>query len=413
MLVKLERAEEGLVAGQEAHEADPDWEDPVVFISQQQLVQGQLEAAEEILKPLLEYDPVAPDVQRQQRLVDYVKDDSVPLTIVADFLRLKDRPPNEERAEALDALWHKHPNFIQLREQLAWNLVKIDKDKEASAHFKDMSALKLDPEIHSSVLLGLGFLTNRQFKHRQPGARVRAAASAMTQSFSAEEIAAAEREYQQTQQSDEPRQRSATKAIDTSGILAQEVEAGGEEVVEQSTGEVEIGEPAVEASKAVFTGDLQLFAVPDLLDFLNASRRTGTLVITSENGIGAIYLSQGWITGAASPSTKSVGDMLVTKGVISEDQLNGAIESQRTDSPDRLLGSILAEKGLVEKNDLERALIDQVKTALHEIVEWKSGQFAFEPDKRNGSEEVGEIEIQLDTRSVLLDVLREVDEANR
>ena len=45
--------------------------------------------------------------------------------------------------------------------------------------------------------------------------------------------------------------------------------------------------------KAVFTGDLQLFAVPDLLDFLESSRRTGTLVITSEEGIGAVYLHQG------------------------------------------------------------------------------------------------------------------------
>ena len=53
-----------------------------------------------------------------------------------------------------------------------------------------------------------------------------------------------------------------------------------------------------------------------------------------------------------------------------------------------------------------------MRRALREMVEWASGRFAFEPD-RNGSENPGGIEIHLDTRGVLLDVLREYDESNR
>lgn len=56
-----------------------------------------------------------------------------------------------------------------------------------------------------------------------------------------------------------------------------------------------------------FVGDLQLFALPDLLDFLQSSRRSGTLVITSDVGTMAVHLARGSITGAASPGATSLG----------------------------------------------------------------------------------------------------------
>jgi hypothetical protein len=69
--------------------------------------------------------------------------------------------------------------------------------------------------------------------------------------------------------------------------------------------------------------------------------------------------------------------------------------------------------GLVDRPALEEALVAQVKSALLEMVEWTQGRFAFEPDKRPEEETAGEIEIELDCRSVLLDVLRVHDEMNK
>jgi tetratricopeptide (TPR) repeat protein len=169
--------------------------------------------------------------------------------------------------------------------------------------------------------------------------------------------------------------------------------------------------PAAGEAKAAFTGDLQLLAVPDLLEFLKTSRRTGTLVVTSEeNGVGAISLISGMISGAASPNSPQLGDLLREGGAITEEQLAEATSVQK-ENPDQLLGTILVREGLVEEQVLQSALNKQVIGALIEMVDWNSGRFAFEPE-RSGAQS-GEVEILLDTQGVLLDALREYDEKNR
>ena len=439
---------------------------------------------------------------------------------------------------------------MQLRELLAWTLVKVGREEEAAQHFKAMAYLDLDAETQSSVLLGLGCLANRQYRHRQPAKRVREASSSFQPARTLEVVEEDDAEHGDedldipvievtppperpappsapeipeipvieelpdgedragpppaTEEPKKKKKKSTTEfasieeALDasfeftdptgTSEVPVQDaLEASfefsvglddeeeqpepaggpqlplpasqrgaapvepiapvptGEETPEEEFGaevrlEAEPAEPGpVEAPeraaaadepepaapaeeprqaravepKAVFTGDLQLFAVPDLLDFLETSRRTGTLVITSQAGIGAVHLHQGRITGAASPATPNMGDLLLETGAVTGEQLTSAVQNQQDNCPDRLLGAILVEMGIVERAKLEEALVKQVKGALMEMVEWLTGRFAFEPDKRSQEETAAEIELELDTRSVLLDVLRQVDEQNR
>jgi hypothetical protein len=165
--------------------------------------------------------------------------------------------------------------------------------------------------------------------------------------------------------------------------------------------------------RAVFTGELQLLAVPDLLEFMKSSRRTGTLVITSERGIGAVHMRNGRITGAASPGCPNMGDLLIRSGALSELQLQAAASYQRAEAKEKLLGTILVERGLVTSQALESALVRQIKSAVAELVEWTAGRFAFEPDSVGQRENDGDVNVELDTEGVLLDVLRELDERNR
>lgn len=474
MQAKLGRDETALQAAQHAQEADSDWEAPAIFLSQRALVEGDLDGAEAAIKPFFDYESRSPEVDRQQRLVEAARAQKIAVSVLADYFRLRESPPDEAVVHNLEQLQKSNPEFHQLRELLAWNMVKVGREAEAAEHFKAMAYLDLDPELQSSVLLGLGCLANRQFKHRQPSKRVREASSSFQplkaavseevgigDDISDSEIPVFEVEPEvpsgppptpkppgsttkyltiddaleaavEFQESPDTRElKSIQEALDESFEITTEVTgadtadsasvsdaieaiepedtSGAFEVIQQESLPTMV--PKVEP-KAVFTGDLQLFAVPDLLDFLESSRRTGTLVITSESGIGAVYLHKGRITGAASPNSSNMGDLLMQEGAVSEGQLQLAVDRQQTDSPDRLLGSLLIEMNLVSPGMLEKALVLQVKGALLEMVEWTQGRFAFEPDKREGNE-TGEVEIELDTRSVLLDVLREHDEANR
>lgn len=465
MLFSLSRQEEGLQAANRAQESDPEWDEPAVFLSQRALMEGEMERADILLSPFFSMEPRSPAVERQRQLISLVRAEEVPLGAVSDYLRLRERPANADTVQEMETLRSQFPSFVQLREAMAWNLIKIGREDEAAEHFQAMAYLDLDPEIQSSVLLGLGCLANRQFKHRQPSARVRATASAAAQPS---KIVDSEEEASEEENGEIPVIEALPAGYNVPEV-AKNVDEGfssiedaldasyglNRDVKTQETIEAHDGEDALEASfefsvgvqtaeagdaiqleaepeappelgegpsmgagkveaKAVFTGELQLFAVPDLLDFLNNSRRTGTLVITSESGIGAVHMAHGLITGAASPNSANLGDLLLQKSAITEEQLQTAVDRQRSDSPDRLLGSILVEMELVEREVLQQTLTEQVKGALREMVQWMQGRFAFEPDKRREEEQGNsDVEIQLDTRGLLLDVLREHDEANK
>lgn len=445
MLFRMKREDEAMRAARESAGADADWEEPAVFISERQLVQGAVAEADASVRPFLDLEPRSPAVLRQLQLIADVKADKVPLPLVAEYLAYKDLPPTESDIPHLQSLWHECEGFHAARELLAWNLLKLNRDDEAAREFEALAAQELDPEVQASVLLGLGCLASRRFGHRQSAARIRAAASASprTPTKSSEvprfatitageplnlgdgldlpevvppppPVAVApppsalpgEAVHLEAVPPPLPVPGAAPLTGVTGPAAAPPTQAGATAHAKPPTG-------GTRSPKAVFTGDLQLFAVPDLLEFLKSSRRTGTLVITTPTGIGAVHMKRGMITGAAAPDGKNVGDLLIESGAITAEQLKAAAEHQKAASPDKLLGSIMIELGLINAETLQRVLITQIKQSVFHMVSWTAGRFAFEPDKREQVDDVSDVGVALDTQAVLLDVLRELDEQNR
>jgi len=442
MLGGLQRDDEALAAGRQALAADQDWEDPAVYVSEWLLARERWEEAEAVIQPFAEAEPVAPQIRRQKRLIEVSRLGEIPAPVMRAFLDHKEKVPAEGDLAALRGLSQQCPGFLPLRELLAWNLAKLSHDDEARPLFEALAAEERDPEVRASALLGLGCLANRRFEHRQSSARVRAAASAATVPEAPLLHIATGRQVLSDMGSGElvgalfagldgePLDKilgggeQARPGAPDRGLLDRGVSAGASAPAEMPTMPIERtavparAQPApasaapITAPKAVFTGDLQLLAVPDLMEFLKSSRRTGTLVITSSVGIGAVHMRQGMITGAASPHSKNTGKFLLEGGHVTEEQLGQAAEYQRADSPNRLIGSILVERGLVDRETLQQALVRQIKCAVMEMVGWTSGRFAFEPDKRGQADE-SDVEVELDTQEVLLDVMRQLDEMNR
>ncbi|PID38475.1 MAG: hypothetical protein CSA65_07015 [Proteobacteria bacterium] len=506
------RTQEATAAALQAREADADWDEPVLFLARQALCDGNPGRAAAVLYPFLQREQPASDVQREMRLVGLLQRGEVSGEVMAQFCRLAERAPDRETVATLQQLVEEAPDFVQLREHLAWQLLKLERDEEAAAHFDNLSKRKLDGEVHSSVLLGLGCLANRRNRHRKTGARLHRATAAGSPSSPENPTLKLTRV-----EVDPERQARAT----SSGLPAVKVplaEADADldptalaKALEQNTAEqaavqreamleLEAAPPAPEApsldftmwggpddeptvtpaqvdgastmrlsvemldalndgstktppadgqpirlevsdpmpalrsrgrpssgsttqksrgggsgggaAKAAFTGDLQLLAVPDLLEFLKSSRRTGTLVVTSESGIGAVNLKGGNITGAAAPGSDNLGDILKRDGIVDEDTLKQAAAQQQADQPEQLLGSILVSQGVVDATQVRKALTQQVQSAIIQMLRWDTGRFAFEPEPPSKTTDE-EIEIVLDTQGVLLDALREFDEQNR
>lgn len=435
---------DSLFAANLAQALDPAWVKPTLFLAHKALIDEDLERATELQDTLDKWEPKPPEADRVRILLELARGDEVPLWLIREYLHLRDALSNEETVGKLEAFSAYRPNFLHLTEELAWKLLRLGRYDEASENFNRMAREQLDPDMHASVLLGLGCLATVQQRHRQPAARVRAAVSAFPDAMK-KEAPPELPEPEPAPQREPP--TAETYLPDPAPEEPFEVPAGLEETKPQEPVPRDITEsrnatrqhPAVdlpepdpepepepertedEAEKlqkveevagreAVFSGALQTLSVADVLDFLGQGRRTGTLIVSSTDGIGAIHLREGRIAGAASPQCENIGHLLVERGDLTEDHLNVATGAQES-SPDRLLGAIIVERGMVNQEQMEKALTAQVFEAIQELFIWSEGQFSFTPDMAD-SEVSSEIEIQLDTQFVLLEVARRVDEKN-
>ncbi|MGE5280457.1 MAG: hypothetical protein ACM3L6_06925 [Deltaproteobacteria bacterium] len=91
---------------------------------------------------------------------------------------------------------------------------------------------------------------------------------------------------------------------------------------------------------------------------------------------------------------QKLGELLVANGVVTEEQLLAALETQRQTR--RLLGEIIVEKGYATKEKLDAALARQYGSALGEIL-IRKGYVTFEQleraleDQRSSARTLGEI----------------------
>jgi len=417
-LYRVGREEDGHQTALNAAQADPGWPDAAVFLSEHALATGDTERAIELIAPFTERSPSPPVVERQRWLIEGLRSQRYDALDVADLLRLRDGRLNDDVLAEMRACQVERAEFYQLHELLAWSLYKLGHTDEAEALFTSMSSLPLDPELRTSVSLGLGCIASGKYK--RPAAKVKAATGSFPMvtptMLSGDDLI----------EVPPPAPPPTPVKSDTVPVPLKDLpfSAGSDQpqpsdvVIEARPDDSSMargyGSGSGMTTDAVFVGDLQLFAVPDLLDFLQSSRRTGTLVITSEAGTSAVYMIKGRLMGAAAPGATNLGDLLIERGALTDEGLTRALTHKEGDAPQLLLGSVLVRLGLVERQTVEDALVDQVKQALLETVGWTDGRFAFEPEKRpddNGGSD--EIVVDLDTRAILMDVMREFDERNR
>jgi hypothetical protein len=170
-----------------------------------------------------------------------------------------------------------------------------------------------------------------------------------------------------------------------------------------------------------FSGDLEYLSIVDVIQLLHSTRKTGTLKIVGRKGEISLVFNDGYINGASHYDTGTrTGTILVEAGVISQEDLDRALAIQSQAGADRRpLIATLLENNLVAKDDAYRGLETLIELSIVEILTWKKGTFALEPDTlqicdefRYFPEKLQE-ELNLPTEHVLMDALRIYDEKKR
>lgn len=170
-----------------------------------------------------------------------------------------------------------------------------------------------------------------------------------------------------------------------------------------------------------FTGDLEHLSIVDVIQLLHATRKSGTLVVQGARGESQLVFSDGYIISANHVDNHvRIGNILVEKKVITEDQLHIALLDQNTAGPDRKpLVAMLIEQGIVNRDDAYRCLETLIELTIVEIIGWKRGSFTLEVGNLSLSDEYQYFpeklhqDIYLHTENVLMDALRIYDERMR
>lgn len=153
-------------------------------------------------------------------------------------------------------------------------------------------------------------------------------------------------------------------------------------------------------------GSLTEATLPDVIQLLSFSLRSGCLSVTDGKNFGNIFIKDGKIIYATLLNRKDrLGDILVRQQVIDESILNSALEEQKRTN--KRIGEILVENGYITKEILERELANQIAETIFTMLTWETGYFNFEADLLPGSDE---FLVHLSPQELLLEGARRIDE---
>ena len=157
------------------------------------------------------------------------------------------------------------------------------------------------------------------------------------------------------------------------------------------------------------TGNLQTMQLSELLQWLSQSKKSGTLVIDDGEVEKRIFFADGRIVSSSSSDPREyLGQFLISRGHITEEEMNGAIQMQ--EKTGMLLGKILVSIGAVEKDEVHEILRLKAQEAIYDLFTWEQADFEFLDDEMPEREM---IPISLDVTGIVLEGARRVDEWSR
>ncbi|HZX60220.1 MAG TPA: DUF4388 domain-containing protein, partial [Candidatus Methylomirabilis sp.] len=127
-----------------------------------------------------------------------------------------------------------------------------------------------------------------------------------------------------------------------------------------------------------FVGRFEM-TVPDILQILSLSKKTGKLRLSRLGNTGEVLFKNGKVTFAASDSTRyTLSNILISQRHLTESALMAALELQHLSSDNKRLGAILIEKGIITREVLQETLRSQIDQVMSEFLSWENGFFRFD-----------------------------------
>jgi hypothetical protein len=164
-------------------------------------------------------------------------------------------------------------------------------------------------------------------------------------------------------------------------------------------------ETLLHAERISLSGSIEGFGIADLFSLLNMSRRSGMLLLVSEQARKSIHFRRGEIVFAGSnlPGDR-LGQVLYRTGKLSRE---GLAEAEQHLEPGKRFGQVLLERRLLDSGVLLWGVKHQIEEIVYSVFRWTQGSFFFfdgelaDPDLA---------QLAIDTNNVLMEGYQRVDE---
>jgi hypothetical protein len=156
-------------------------------------------------------------------------------------------------------------------------------------------------------------------------------------------------------------------------------------------------------------GTLKTMSLTDLLQFLAAGRKSGTLKFDHGKITKQVYFKNGMIVGSKSNDPREyLGQVLLHYGKVDDTQLKAAREAQRTSGAK--LGEVLVQQGYLTEAEVLEILKIRTLDAIYDLFVWTDGDFEFY-DEEPLPEDL--ILIEVEPTSVIMEGIYRLDELAR
>jgi len=144
-----------------------------------------------------------------------------------------------------------------------------------------------------------------------------------------------------------------------------------------------------------FRGDLSEVGLPDILEYVRSSHRTGVLTFKQDRIKKSLYVKEGNVIFAASNlSEERLGTLLLNAAWITKDQYKQSVALL---TAKKRQGRILVEMGAITPKQLWNGVQSQIRTIVYSLFNWDSGTFFFLegdlPSQENITADVGIIDL--------------------
>ena len=150
-------------------------------------------------------------------------------------------------------------------------------------------------------------------------------------------------------------------------------------------------------------------SLTDLLQFLAAGRKSGTLRFDRGDVSKQVYFRNGLIVGSKSNDPREyLGQVLLHYGKVDDSQLQAAREIQRTSGGK--LGEVLVQQGFLTEDEVLDILKTRTLDAIYDLFVWNEGEFEFYDDEPLPPDL---IEIEVEPTAVIMEGIYRLDELAR